>query len=237
MNIGCRIIKDFERPPKELVRRFYDLAVSDLDDTMSKFGAVDHRIQPMRKYNRSMVGTAFTIRLPHGDNLMFRAAIQYIKRGDVVVIDAGGFEDRAVAGEVTAKYCRARGAKGLIIDGATRDSAVLSEMENFPVFVRAISPNGPYFNGPGEVNVPIVVGGQIVCPGDIVVADSDGIVFINPANAEEVLAQSVKITTRDRKNLKELEETGTCNQDWVEDKLKAIGCEMVDMAKPFRSDN
>lgn len=147
MNIGCRIIKDFERPPKELVRRFYDLAVSDLDDTMSKFGAVDHRIQPMRKYNRSMVGTAFTIRLPHGDNLMFRAAIQYIKRGDVVVIDAGGFEDRAVAGEVTAKYCRARGAKGLIIDGATRDSAVLSEMENFPVFVRAISPNGPYFNG------------------------------------------------------------------------------------------
>lgn len=117
MNIGCRIIKDFTRPPKELVRQFYDLATSDLDDTMSRFGAVDHSITPLKKYTRSVVGTAFTIRLPHGDNLLFRAAIQYTKRGDVVVIDAGGFADRAVAGEVTAKYCKARGVKGLIIDG------------------------------------------------------------------------------------------------------------------------
>lgn len=149
MNIGCRIIKDFTRPPKELVRQFYDLATSDLDDTMSRFGAVDHSITPLKKYTRSVVGTAFTIRLPHGDNLLFRAAIQYTKRGDVVVIDAGGFADRAVAGEVTAKYCKARGVKGLIIDGATRDSAALAEMDDFLVFTKGVSPNGPFFNGPG----------------------------------------------------------------------------------------
>ena len=58
MNIGCRIIKDFTRPPKELVRQFYDLATSDLDDTMSRFGAVDHSITPLKKYTRSVVGTA-----------------------------------------------------------------------------------------------------------------------------------------------------------------------------------
>jgi len=230
MNIGCRIIKDFTRPPKELVRQFYDLATSDLDDTMSRFGAVDHSITPLKKYTRSVVGTAFTIRLPHGDNLLFRAAIQYTKRGDVVVIDAGGFADRAVAGEGTAKNCKARGVKGLIIDGATRDSAALAEMDDFLVFTKGVSPNGPFFNGPGEVNVPIVVGGQIVYPGDIVVADSDGIVFIRPDQAEQVLEQSKKITARDQANLRQLEETGSCNQDWVYEKLKALNCEFVDMA-------
>lgn len=71
MNIGCRIIKDFTRPPKELVRQFYDLATSDLDDTMSRFGAVDHSITPLKKYTRSVVGTAFTIRLPHGTTCFF----------------------------------------------------------------------------------------------------------------------------------------------------------------------
>ena len=230
MNIGCRIIKDFTRPPKELVRQFYDLATSDLDDTMSRFGAVDHSITPLKKYTRSVVGTAFTIRLPHGDNLLFRAAIQYTKRGDVVVIDAGGFADRAVAGEVTAKYCKARGVKGLIIDGATRDSAALAEMDDFLVFTKGVSPNGPFLNGPGEVTVPIVVGGHIVYPGDIVVADSDGIVFIRPDQAEQVLEQSKKITARDQANLRQLEETGSCNQDWVYEKLKALNCEFVDMA-------
>lgn len=233
MSLGCKIVKNFKRPDKSLLSRFSNLAVSDLDDTMSKLAAVDHSIRALNKYSGSMVGTAFTIKLPHGDNLMFRAAIQYVQPGDVVVIDAGGFDDRAVAGEVTAKYCRARGAKGLIIDGATRDSAVLSQMEDFYVFVRAISPNGPYFNGPGEVNVPVVCGGQLVCPGDIVVADADGVIFINPEHAEEVLAQSSKITQRDQTNLKQLEETGTCDQSWVEKKLSSLGCEFEDMADYF----
>lgn len=71
-------------------------------------------------------------------------------------------------------------------------------MDDFLVFTKGVSPNGPFFNGPGEVNVPIVVGGQIVYPGDIVVADSDGIVFIRPDQAEQVLEQSKKITARDQ---------------------------------------
>ena len=100
----------------------------------------------------------------------------------------------------------------------------------FLVFTKGVSPNGPFFNGPGEVNVPIVVGGQIVYPGDIVVADSDGIVFIRPDQAEQVLEQSKKITARDQANLRQLEETGSCNQDWVYEKLKALNCEFVDMA-------
>ena len=225
MALGCRIITDFPRPSQDLIREFEGMAVADLDDSMSKISAVRHKILAFN--DQPVVGTAFTIKLPHGDNLMFRAAIQYAKPGDVIVIDAGGFEDRAVIGEVTVRMCVARGVRGIICDGAIRDSAVLSELPNFSVFARAVSPNGPYFNGPGEVNVPIVCGGQIVNPGDIVVGDSDGIVFIDPADAAHILDATRAARAKEEIMLKQIEETGTCDQSWIDTKLQKLGCEII----------
>ena len=224
MAIGCQIIRDFKRPDKDLVNMFEGLQVADLDDNMSKTQAVRHKITSFT--GKSVVGTAFTVKLPHGDNLMFRAALEFVKPGDVIVIDAGGFEDRAVIGEVFTKYAMKMGVAGIICDGALRDSMILSELD-FPIFARCVSPNGPFFNGPGEVNVPIVCGGQLVNPGDIVVGDQDGIVFIRPEYAREVYENTISAKKKEEVMLKELEETGSMTQTMVWNRLKEIGCTIV----------
>ena len=221
MSIGCRIITNFQRPDRELVEKFRGLQVADLDDNMSRTQAVRHKIVPFSR--KPLLGTAFTVKLPHGDNLVFRAAIKYVKPGDVIVIDAGGFEDRAVIGEVTTRYAMAKGVAGIVCDGALRDSEELSQLD-FPIFARCASPNGPFFNGPGEVNVPIVCGGQLVHPGDIVVGDRDGIVFISPEYAEEVYESTIKAKVKEAAQLKELAETGDLSQEFVWERLKEIGC-------------
>ena len=166
MSIGCKIVKDFQRPAPELVTRFKDMPVANIDDNMGRIAAVDAAIEPIG-YKGQLLGTAFTVRVPQGDNLMFHAAMDLAKPGDVIVIDAGGFTDRAIFGELMATYCKARGIKGIVCDGAIRDRGGLAAMEDFHVYARSATPNGPYKNGPGEINVPVVIGGKLVRPGDI----------------------------------------------------------------------
>ncbi|MFR5582936.1 MAG: RraA family protein [[Clostridium] scindens] len=162
MAAGCKIIKEFCRPEKDLVMRFKDMPVANIDDNMGRVAAVDNSILPVGK--GQLLGTAFTVRVPQGDNLMFHAAMDLAKPGDVIVIDAGGFEDRAIFGELMASYCKKRGIRGIVCDGAIRDRGGLAAMEDFPVYARATTPNGPYKNGPGEINVPVCIGGKVVYP-------------------------------------------------------------------------
>lgn len=159
MAIGCKIIRDFKRPAPELIARFEGMPVANIDDNMGRIAAVDAGIEPIG-YKGQLLGPAFTIKVPQGDNLMFHAAMDLAKPGDVIVIDAGGFVDRAIFGELMATYCKARGIKGIVCDGAIRDREGLANMEGFHVYARAAIPNGPYKNGPGEINVPVVIGGK-----------------------------------------------------------------------------
>ena len=92
MSVGCKIIKDFRRPAPELVERFRDMPVANIDDNMNRIAAVDAAIEPIG-YKGQLLGTAFTVRVAQGDNLMFHAALDLAKPGDVIVIDAGGFSD------------------------------------------------------------------------------------------------------------------------------------------------
>ena len=176
-NVGFKIITDFKRPDKAIIDRFKDIPVANIDDGMNRTAAVCHAIRPMNK--AGFCGPAFTIRVPEGDNLMFHKAMDMAKPGDIVVIDAGGYEDRAIFGSLMIHYCQSRKLGGVIVDGAIRDCAEIAEMD-FPVYARAVSPNGPYKNGPGEINTPISFGGLIVNPGDIMVGDMDGIIVIKP---------------------------------------------------------
>ena len=222
MAIGCRIIKDFNRPDPELVALFKDKPVANIDDNMSRIAAVDTAIEPVGK--GQLLGTAFTIRVPQGDNLMFHAAMDLAKPGDVIVIDAGGFTDRAIFGELMATYCKIRGIKGIVCDGAIRDREGLAAMEDFPVYARSATPNGPYKNGPGEINVPVVIGGKIVHPGDIIVGDGDGVVIIDPAIAEEVANATIAVEKKEAAIMKHILEDETYIRPWVDEKLAEIGC-------------
>ena len=100
-----------------------------------------------------LLGTAFTVNAPAGDNLLFHAALDMAQPGDVIVLANKGSMSRALCGEIMSNYAKKRGLAGIIIDGCVRDSYTLSQMD-FPVYAKGITPNGPYKNGPGEMNFP-----------------------------------------------------------------------------------
>lgn len=224
-NIGCRIIRDFQRPDSALVGRFRGLPVANIDDCMNRIAAVDAAIEPIG--TGQLLGTAFTVRVPQGDNLMFHAAMDLAKPGDVIVIDAGGFTDRAIFGELMATYCKSRGIRGIVCDGAIRDRGGLAEMEEFPVYARSATPNGPYKNGPGEINVPVVIGGKLVRPGDIIVGDDDGVIVIPPEFAAEIADAAAAVGKKEAVIMEHILQDGIYIRPWVEEKLKEIGCEML----------
>ena len=148
---------------------------------------------------------------------MFHAAMDLAKPGDVIVIDAGGFTDRAIFGELMATYCKSRGIRGIVCDGAIRDRGGLAAMEDFHVYARAATPNGPYKNGPGE----------IVHPGDIVVGDDDGVLFIEPAIAADLADATEAVEKKEADIMAHILDDGTYIRPWVDEKLKEIGCEIL----------
>ena len=222
MAVGCKIIKDFPRPERALVERFRGMAAANIDDTMGRIAAIDSAIVPIG--GGQLLGTAFTVRVPQGDNLMLHAAMDLAQPGDVIVIDAGGFTDRAIFGELMATYCKTRGIRGMVCDGAIRDRGALSRLTDFPVYARAATPNGPYKNGPGEIEVPVVIGGKVVHPGDILVGDDDGVVVISPDIAAEVADATLGVQEKEEKIMYHIVHDGTYDRPWVNEQLQKLGC-------------
>ncbi|MBI1958113.1 MAG: RraA family protein [Candidatus Rokubacteria bacterium] len=135
-----------------------------------------------------IAGPAFTVRTARHDNLMLHAAIYLAEPGDVIVVAAGDAE-MAVAGGNVCAVAQRRGVVGFVIDGVIRDVAE-SRANAFPVFARGVSPIPGGKDGPGEINAPITCGGVRVTPGDVLVADEEGIVVVPWARAAEVLAKA-----------------------------------------------
>lgn len=161
-----------------------ELAVSLLSDNMARAnGTVG-----LRPYHRPrpLAGTALTVHTRPGDNLAIHRAFEYCRPGDVLVIDGAGDITQALMGEIMATFAESLGVRGLVIDGAIRDVGALRERD-FPVYARGVTHRGPYKYGPGEINVPVTVGGMIVHPGDIIVGDEDGVLAIAPADVDAVI--------------------------------------------------
>lgn len=115
MSAGCRIKRNFTRPDKALVEAFRGIPVANIDDCMGRIASIEARLEPMNK--SPMLGVAFTVRCPAGDNLMFHKALDMAQPGDVLVIASGGSMSRALCGEIMATYAKSRGLAGFIIDG------------------------------------------------------------------------------------------------------------------------
>jgi RraA family protein len=144
-------------------------------------------LRPFHRVEGVMVGTAITVRTRPGDNLAIHEALESVRPGDVIVVDGGGDTSRALIGEIMMTIAVERGAAGIVIDGAIRDVAAIRQ-SSFPCFARSSIHLGPYKDGPGEINVPVSIGGMVIAPGDIVVGDEDGIVAFPQSIAEELLA-------------------------------------------------
>ena len=221
--VGCVIIEDFKRPDKALVEKFRNVAVANLDDCMNRISAVHEDIRPVNK--GKLLGPAFTVKVPSGDNLMFHAAMDLAKPGDV--IDAGGDTRRSIFGELMVTYCRKRGIAGIVVDGSLRDVDAMSQLTDFPVYARGITPDGPYKNGPGEINTPIVCGGRLVNPGYIVIGDEDGVIFVNPSDAPELLEKVNKLHENEIRIINTIEKDGTYIRPWVNEKLESLEVERI----------
>ena len=111
--------------------------------------------------------------------------------GDIIVVDGGSGCNRSVAGEIMMRFAQEKGLAGVVVDGCLRDLDGLETL-TMPVYAKGITPQGPFKNGPGEINVPVACGGQVVFPGDILVGDRDGIVVIRPQDAREIGLASQK---------------------------------------------
>lgn len=173
----------------ELLDAFGSCSVANISDNLDRaVGAVG--IRPFSKRAR-LVGRALTVRTAVGDNLFIHKALDQVFPGAVIVVDGGGFDGRALIGEIMAAIARSRGAAGFVIDGAIRDAEQISG-DDFPVFARSSIHLGPYKNGTGAINVPVSIGGMLVHPGDIVVGDADGIVAFPPGIARDLLEATKK---------------------------------------------
>ncbi|MGJ4886737.1 RraA family protein [Bradyrhizobium sp. HKCCYLRH3099] len=182
-------MSDTERPPVATVdpgriAAFRQIPTAVISDNLERLpGAIG--LKPFYK-GTPMAGIALTVDTAPGDNLFVHRALDLIKPGDVLVINGGGDETRALVGEIIAAIAEQRGAAGIVLDGAIRDSAVLMASP-FPVFARAANHRGPYKNGPGTINEPVSIGGMVVAPGDVVVGDADGVVAFAPERASLLL--------------------------------------------------
>ena len=226
MAVGCRIRRNFERPAKELVEAFRGIPVANIDDNCCRIAAVDASIYPLNPKAR-LLGTAFTVNAPAGDNLLFHKALDMAKPGDVIVLANKGSMSRALCGEIMSSYAKARGLAGIIIDGCVRDSYTLSQMD-FPVYAKGVTPNGPYKNGPGEMNFPVSFAGIIINPGDIIVGDSDGLIAIRPEHAKELAEKAKAYHEGEEKQMEGILQRGEWPRSWVDAKLEEVGFEFVD---------
>lgn len=190
VNVGFRIFDRINRPPRELVERFKGIPSSNINDEMHRLYCMSAAISPLNEVD-SMVGTAFTVKAPIGDNLMFHRALDMAESRDIIVVDGAGALDRSLAGEIMITFAEKKGIAGIVVDGALRDLDGIHRSK-MPVYAKGITPQGPFKNGPGEIGVPVCCGGIVVFPGDILVGDQDGIVVIRPKDAEEVLKAAQK---------------------------------------------
>ena len=220
MSASMRILDIPKRPDPKLIAEFRKMVTPHLSDSLERLYAGGPRLRPMHKAG-TLAGPAYTVKTAAGDNLLVHKALDTARPGDVIVVDAGGLCDNAIIGELMSARAKQRGIAGMVIWGAIRDSAEIAGSE-YPIFAAGVTHRGPYKNGPGEINVPIMMGGMPVAPGDIIVGDADGLVAIPQESAERVLASARSILEKETQSMKEIV-AGTVDRGWVDKALKEKG--------------
>ena len=177
-----------------LLARYRTVTAATAHEAMGRKGALDSAIKPIR-HGMRVLGPASTCACPPGDTLTLHAALKLARPGDVIVCAAAGFTEQGLFGDVMASAAKGKGIAGLVVDGGVRDSSEISRL-GFPVFSRSISIKGAVKETLGQLNQPVVVGGELVSPGDLIIGDDDGVVVIPRALIAETAETSAE---RERK--------------------------------------
>ncbi|WP_062301612.1 4-carboxy-4-hydroxy-2-oxoadipate aldolase/oxaloacetate decarboxylase [Demequina subtropica] len=181
------ILTDPPRPARETVEAFASIGVATVHEAMGRTGSIS-ALRPIQQGVR-VAGTAVTVMSWPGDNLMIHAAIEQCGPGDILVVTTREPSSHGMFGELFATGLQRRGVVGALIDAGARDTQEMRDM-GFPVWSRHVNVMGTVKSTPGAINVPIVVGGQVIDAGDIIVADDDGVVVVPRAGADDALVKS-----------------------------------------------
>jgi 4-hydroxy-4-methyl-2-oxoglutarate aldolase len=223
------IYRNIHRPDREVMKQLRDLGVATVHEAQGRLGLMKPYMRPI--YASAKIGApAVTVSCQPGDNLMIHAAVEVCQPGDVLVVTTTAESTDGMFGELLATSLRVRGVAGLIIDAGVRDVTDLTAME-FPVWSKAISAQGTVKATAGSVNVPVVCAGAIVRPGDVIVADVDGVVVVPREQAAEVAKLSDERRIKEEKNRERLR-AGELGLDMygLRAKLKELGVQFLDEA-------
>lgn len=200
--VGFRVRSGWERPDAALLASFGAASSAQAADCMSRLGAMDVGIRPIWPSPR-VIGAALTVWCHSGDNLMLHKALSLARAGDVIVMNTQGNTANSGFGELIATSAVKVGVSAVIVDGTVRDAEALQTLK-IPTYARGLCPNGCNKDGGGEVGAVIACGGVAVRPGDIIIADRDGVTVVPLADAAEVAAAVKLQLEREEKRLQEI---------------------------------
>ena len=196
-------VKQINRAPKKQIERLETLGSATVHEAQKRVGQLEPSLKPVFQGAR-IAGSAITVLLQPGDNWMLHVAMELAQPGDIIIASCTTSNTDGFFGDLLASSALAQGVKGLIIEGGVRDTRDLKEM-NFPVWSKAISIRGTVKNTLGSVNVPIICAGQQINPGDIVIADDDGICVVPYENAKIVADAGEKRETYESEKREEFD--------------------------------
>lgn len=170
-----------DRPDPAIVAELAKYGSATIHEAQGRLGALNSRLKPVDR-SMSLCGPAFTVKCAPRDNIMLQVAISYAKAGDVIVVSAGEYEEAGSFGDVLANACLAKGIAGVVTDTGVRDTADLIKL-GLPVFSLSVCIKGTVKETLGQINDTVVVGDEIIHPGDIIRGDADGLVVVRREHA------------------------------------------------------